>query len=162
MSGKRNIAVRIGMAVLIILYVIALTVSLVRTGPTVEDLQGEITALKKQLSESQERGKQNQEKLDAANDKLDRLLKKNQDLQAQVNSQSQLGGGGFSGGGSSGSFTQPSGSSSNPTGNGNSNGGSNNGGGSNSGGSSGGGSSGGGQDAGLVDGTLCTLQLLCL
>lgn len=156
MSKGKDMAVKVGMAILVILYVIALTVSLVKTGPTPEDLQSEIASLKQQLSESQERGRQNQTKLEAANKKLDQLLKKYEDLQAQTN------GGSFSGGGSSGSFAQPSGGTSTPpTGGGSSNGGTN-GGGSSGGGSSGGGSTDEGQDAGLIDDSLCTLQLLCL
>jgi len=49
MKNRGNIAIRIGMAVLVILYVIALTASLIGSGPTVEDLQGDIRDLQSEF-----------------------------------------------------------------------------------------------------------------
>lgn len=155
MQNSRNVAIKVAMGVLIVLYVIALTASLMKAGPTVDDVKRDLRNTQRELAATREQLDKTNKRLDEVLNELKAERARNDKLQSEQTS-------GFLGGVSSGSFTLPSsGTSTPPTGAGNSNGGST-GGGSTGGGSSGGGSSNNGQDAGLVDGSLCQLGLLCL
>ena len=103
MRKGKHIAIKIAMAVLIILYVIALTVSLMNAGPTVDDVQEDLRKTQQQLAETQKQ-------LAASNKKLDEVIKqlqterdRNDQLEAETGQTSS--GGNFGGGGSSGGGT---------------------------------------------------------